>query len=127
MTHTELPGNADSDEAMDVFAARARTLLTESADHLDGDTLSRLHRARSAALDSAEGRRRMPWHYALVPAGLAAALVVGVANYQPPATLPGAYDEAMGQAVVEELDLLQNMEFMAWLALQEEGADGSSS
>lgn len=133
MTDSDMPGKSgrgldNSDEGMDSFALRASTLLSESTEHLDGGTLSRLSKARSVALDAVDPpQAASAWRFALVPAGLAAALVVAVTFREAPTTLPSVYDDPRQQAVVEEMELLDNMEFMAWLALQEEGSDGSSS
>jgi hypothetical protein len=62
------------------WVLRARRLLDESAEHLDGAALSRLNQARQAALEARAGTRRAPsdWLRALglgaVTAGLALVL-----------------------------------------------------
>ncbi len=57
------------------FEKRTREVLEESASRLDGRTLSRLTRARHAALEQAQ-RPARHWWRTYVPAGAAAAVAV---------------------------------------------------
>ena len=57
----------------DSWAGRARTLLDESAEGLDAATLSRLNRARQAALAQARPHADQRW---FLPAGVASACVL---------------------------------------------------
>ncbi len=114
---------------------QARTLLDDSARDLDAATLSRLNRARQAALELHRPRATRVW---LLPAGLASAacaLLLAVAVWQPhrhvdaakgtmlPATAAATSD---GDAVADEasLEFYQNLEFYAWLDAQNKGGDG---
>jgi hypothetical protein len=59
------------------FEQKTRQLLQESSARLDGRTLSRLTRARHAALDQARRPARRRWTL-ILPAGGAAAAVLAV-------------------------------------------------
>jgi hypothetical protein len=96
---------------------KARALFDESVERLDGHTRSRLTQARNRAVDELRnGAVRRRWLRG--PAGLAAAMVVGAAVMlwagvgRTPA--PGADDLAI-VADTDDLDLLQDVEFYAWL------------
>jgi hypothetical protein len=117
------------------WIAQARRLLDDSADGLDAATLSRLNRARQAALEPRQRRStRQPW---LLPAGLAGAcaMLLVVAIWTPHHAAPGAGDagrSASASTAVEATDTLggddsvefyQDLDFYAWLDAQ--GKDGS--
>lgn len=115
---------------------KAKALLDASAQNLDAATLSRLNRARQAALAQRQ-RPAMRW---LLPTGLASACVLmlalgiwqartpqhpdampiptskSVANFQP--------DDLEMVGGDDSLDLYQNLEFYAWLDAQEPEGDG---
>ncbi|HEV7491941.1 MAG TPA: DUF3619 family protein [Rhodanobacteraceae bacterium] len=105
---------------------RATALLDWSADNLDAATLSRLNRARQAAL--AQRRvvtRRWAWSAALAGAAVA---VFGVAvglhhRFDTPATNPAAASAPAGDIDFltsddDALDLYENLDFYAWLEKQ---------
>ena len=102
---------------------RATRLLDESARDLDAATLSRLNRARQAALDLAAPRRRPAW---LLPAfASACAVLLGVAVWLPrhgADTMPNATatDAGAAEASGDEasVEFYQNLEFYAWLDAQ---------
>lgn len=123
-----------TEEALDAaFAARARDVLLDSVEHLDGRTRSRLTQARHAALDQLklEHSRRGTWMGGwLGPAGGLAAVVVagliwvgtGPTNEPVPqgATvrpeLGGtAVDDLALMADAENLELAEEIEFYSWL------------
>ncbi len=124
------------------WVLRSRALLEQSAQQLDGATLSRLNRARQAALDGLEptrgDRRSLRW------AG-AAALSIGLALVLWRGLLPTAPSvlppiEPLAQEIVptaasptpiatsdfelladaEQYVLLQDLEFYAWLETAED-------
>ncbi len=107
------------------FAARARALLLESADNLDGRTRSRLTQARHAALAQLESRApgRPGFSRWLLPAGsiVAAALVAVVwfGNLQPDSDSLQAANSPMDDielmAGAESFELIEELEFYAWL------------
>ena len=122
------------------WTGQARRLLDESAQALDGASLSRLNRARQTAL---EQRRRTlrPW---FVPAGLASACAVLLAVavvWRPPVSMQanggvqapiaaglqgsglaaGDLDIVSGD---EGLEFYQDLEFYAWLDAQNQEGDG---
>ena len=136
-----------SPAAAQAWVLRSRSLLEASAQQLDGATLSRLNRARQAALAELTPRRHEPqWLRWLgmgaVAAGLALVLWRGllpnahlgetltspvVGNDAPalvtPSELPVAAPDFELLADPESYALLEDLEFYAWLQ-SEEGKDG---
>lgn len=129
-------GGAPAEGAHD-WVLRSRALLERSAQDLDGATLSRLTRARQAALDSLEpaprGRGLLRWvGVAAVTAGLALVMWRGLlpgVPVSPPPVQP-LVQEAAPQALLpppvatpdfelladaERYALLEELEFYAWL------------
>jgi hypothetical protein len=97
---------------------KAQALFDESVERLDGHTRSRLTQARNRAVDELRnGAVRRRWLRG--PAGFAAAMVVGAAVMlwagvsRTPA--PGAVEDLAIVADTDDLDLLQDVEFYAWL------------
>jgi hypothetical protein len=109
----------------------ARVLLDESAQSVDAAGLSRLNRARQAALAQRRPARRVAWW--LPAAGLAcsAALLLAVAVWSPhrsthpAAVAPGSNVAAAlsvdGDAIPgdDTIEFYQDLEFYAWLDAQE--------
>jgi hypothetical protein len=106
---------------------RAKALLDESAENLDAATLSRLNRARQAALATRrKGPGRWAWSAALA-CGAAAAFALAIGLHSrgvvSPAT-PAAELEAADIDVMtseDDLDLAENLDFYAWLEKQPPG------
>ena len=105
---------------------RLRRALDSSVEGLDAATLSRLNRARQAALDAAAARRH-GWRWSLRVGGLALAasaalalvLVPGLLN--PPAPpLPAASSDFALLSEDVEPALLEELEFYAWLDSQQD-------
>ena len=104
------------------WLADAKALLDESASRLDAPTLSRLNRARHAALAQRRPRRRgIGWLPAAAVAG-ACALLLGVAVWTtqraPPHNAPVAAGAAPAAAALgddDSLEFYQDLEFYAWL------------
>lgn len=106
---------------------RAQALLDQSADNLDAATLTRLNRARQAALAQRRGwPRRWAWSAALAAAAVAL-FGVAVGLHQrfdapaiaTPGTAPlqaGDIDFLTGDD--DALDLYENLDFYAWLEKQ---------
>ena len=118
----------------EAWIERARALLDRSTETLDAASLSRLNRARQAALVQKRGRPRS-W---IVGGGLAAAatllLCIGLGLYRldasnrPDPSAPAA--QALQPADIDvltgdddALDLYENLDFYAWL--DEQGGDSS--
>lgn len=107
------------------FETRARSLLLESAEDLDGHTRSRLTQARHAALAQLEptASGRAGFSRWLLPAGsVAAAALVAViwfGNLQPDAISLQAANSPMDDielmAGAENFELIEELEFYAWL------------
>lgn len=115
--------------------ARTRALFEQSVKALDGRTRSRLNRARQAALaelreSAAQSRRRM-W---ISASGVAAAAVLAVWMTLSPGNR-GAGPNEDGMPIDEldlfaestNMDLLQDVEFYAWMAAQAPDAPNGNS
>jgi len=112
---------------------QANQVLDDSVRDLDAATLSRLNRARQAALAQPRPRAPRAW---LLPAGLASAcaLLLAVAVWQPhhrTEAQPTALLATGATAAVDDGDseetsaeFYQNLEFYAWLDAQNKGGDG---
>ena len=111
---------------------QANELLDDSARDLDAATLSRLNRARQAALALQRPRPAQAW---LLPAGLASAcaLLLAVAVWQPhrridaqqPTPIAAGTSAAVDDGDSEDsAEFYQNLEFYAWLDAQNKGGDG---
>lgn len=103
------------------FGQRAAQLLDSSLQSLDAATLSRLNRARQAALVSRTRRRQWAWGGAFAGAGVGAlALVLVFGLYRTPAPMQGQADTiaAIGDEALlgaDDLALYEDLEFFAWL------------
>ncbi|AQQ68189.1 hypothetical protein [Microbulbifer agarilyticus] len=132
MTSPQDKPKAESSEHNDAeLAAGARAAMERREQSLDGETLSRLRRARSAALDGAADTSRPGWMLWL-PTGLAgAAAVLTVALFvgQERSSSQGEPVDMLADAWIlnedAELDMIEDVEFYQWLA--EEALDGHSS
>ncbi len=136
-TDSGKPGKLAADEFdKSGWIAQARHLLDESADGLDAATLSRLNRARQAALAPRSRRMPRPW---LLPAGLAGAcaMLLVVAIWAPHHAAPIAGDAgrlASGASAAVEatdtpggddsLEFYQDLDFYAWLDAQAKDGSG---
>ena len=103
------------------FNRRAKALLDDNVDALDAATLSKLHQARNRALEA----KRRPQVGAWLGAGaIAASLTVAVITFdQQPTQLPAIYEDPLQQAAAEDLELMDDLDFVAWLVLEEETFD----
>lgn len=106
------------------FERRAKALFDRSVDRLDASTRAKLARARANALNEVQpessGRRWFVW---APVAGVAAVAVASVAvlvetrTQREPATPPL---EDLDLLAHEDLDMMQDLEFYAWLEEQPE-------
>jgi hypothetical protein len=102
---------------------RAKELFTESVSSLDGRTRSALTQARHAALAEMEGAKRQgAWKFwgpmsGVVAAALFVAVVFGpiwtTMRPSPESAMP--FEDFDIVADAENLELLENLEFYAWL------------
>jgi hypothetical protein len=105
----DLPGNEmPGHEPPGEFEQRARALLEDSAQRVDGRIRSRLNQARHAAIEEASRRPSLWRRFALMPAAGAVAAAVLVAFVLWPHSHPGDsfVADGSGRAGVEDLDLL---------------------
>lgn len=109
---------------MDPFSARVKEILDEKSESLDAETQGRLRQARVTALAGLRANlntRQRPEWFLWAPASAVAAGLMAVGIYlnqmQPP--LPPIYQDPEQQAVAENMDLLDDLDFVAWLVLEE--------
>ncbi len=92
--------------------------LTEGISSMDAATLSKLHRARNFALD--QESRGVSWsQWGFGGALLSSFLLLGIYFYQLTPPLSEIYADPIQQASAENIELLDDLEFFAWLLLEE--------
>lgn len=100
----------------------SREALDESIEHLDAHTLSRLNQARQKALsqEKSASPAGIPWMPAAGSlAMLSVAIVVGSLFLSSPESSLNNLDEAEFMANNEEIELMEDLEFVTWLIEQE--------
>jgi hypothetical protein len=104
----DLPGNEmPGHEMPGEFEQRARALLEEGVQRVDGRIRSRLNQARHAAIEEASRRPSLFRRFTLMPAASALAAAVLVAFVLWPHSHSGdSLVEGGGRTSVEDLDLL---------------------
>lgn len=108
------------------FLNQVRELLDESTTSMDAQTASRLNRARQQALDQGlKPRARWVWPSLALATAASLTLALSLALHMPDtAPLPPAAAAAdLSQdlellAGSEDLELIENLEFYAWLEQQ---------
>ena len=114
------------------FEERAKLLFDESVAALDGETRSKLTQARYRALEELKPRRQPLLSRALVPVG-AAAVVATLTVMLWQGQISPVDDANFDVAAVtdleillseEELDMIEELEFYAWLEEQVELTEG---
>lgn len=111
----------------DIFEKRAKQLLDERANGLDGTTSSRLHQARLRALESV-GKSNVNWFNWVMSGAVAASLMVSaVYLYTPHDTTENlevvVFDNVQEEAIAADMELMDDLDFIAWLVLQEKEND----
>jgi hypothetical protein len=115
--------NSEREQEM---AHRARELFADSVAGLDGQTRSRLARIRADAVEASARGRSWITPSQLLPIGGVAAAVLAVAVFwgNPQAPVDPVASAALTDLDIllegEELDLLEELEFYAWLLAQPE-------
>ena len=121
------PGDPTPSDAR--WAELACRVLDESADDLDAATLSRLHRARLAAIETSRTRRAAVWAWPALfaaAASLALAVLIWPAAQAPLDSTPDSVIAAGDLELLAadaDLALYEDLEFYAWLDTQQ-SADG---
>lgn len=108
------------------WLAHVRTQLDDDARDLDAATASKLNRARQHALDQGLVRRWSGYRFpayavaASIAAVLAVSVLVGVPEPTEPISVAAASsaDDLELLAGTEELEMIEDLEFYAWLELQ---------
>ena len=74
-----------------------------------------------ARLEAKQSTQQRPLWFSWVPAGAMAAgiLAVGIYQNQAQLPLPAIYQDPVQQSAAENMELLENLEFAAWLVLKE--------
>ena len=108
---------------------RSKALFDHSVEQLDARTRSRLTQARRAALEKLQrshGPRARWWAPAggLAAAAALAIFVFGRSGMDPTGAPP--LEELEAVAAVENIELLEDVEFYAWLAEQSQPAPGAN-
>ena len=115
----EVPAAGDNE-----VEKRAKALLDDSIEHLDGRTLSQLTQARHAALDEVQRSRQslarrwwLPATGVAVAAVLALLLGQGLRDSAAPAVVADGsmLDDFEIVADADNLDMLEDVEFYSWL------------
>lgn len=110
----------------DTFLREAKARFDESVEGLDAATLSTLNRSRHRALE--EAGRHNPAVLRWVPVtGVAVAVLVGVMVMQPEPVavdpLPAGVDDMEILLGEESIEMLENLEFYAWIDALEQDDD----
>ena len=111
------------------WTQQAKGLLDESAQNLDAATLSRLNRARQAALAQQRARGSRTW---FLPGALASAcaLLLAVAVWHAPrpadeiAQANTVTNIGAGESDADDEAFYEDLDFYAWLDAQEQDNDG---
>jgi hypothetical protein len=116
------------------WIADVRARLEDSAQSLDAATVSRLNRARQAALARHRSRRHLVWWLPAAGLAFSCALLLAVAfwpqdgNAPAGAALPvvaaAGDDAADAIAADDNIDFYQDLEFYAWLDAEDLESDG---
>ena len=109
--------------AEDAFAKKAKQQFDESVERLDGESQSRLNRARHAALAEIDNSRPA-WVQWAPAAGVAAAAVLAVVLWT---GNPGGEDISVPAVATDmeilltedSLEMLEDLEFYSWIDLDE--------
>jgi len=112
----------------EAWVERAIALLDESAHGLDAATVSRLNRARQSALAPRRSQRR-GWMIggSFAAAAIALVLALGLGHRPLPGALSptdGAQDDLDALVDDDSPDLYENLDFYAWLDVQQQGGNG---
>ena len=110
--------------AEEAFVKKAKQQFDESVERLDGETQSRLNRARQAALAELD-TGRSTWVQWAPPAGVAAATVLTVILWTSnPVTedmvTPAVASDMEILLTGDSLEMLEDLEFYSWIDLDEE-------
>jgi hypothetical protein len=113
-----------NDQAEQQLLERSRQALDQSLEDMDAATLSRLNQIRQAALAPGASRN---WQWWIPASGLATACAIMVAvNFSlrdpvTPATVTSPLSDLDLLASNEDLEMLEELEFYAWLETELEG------
>jgi len=110
--------NKDNDDNLLTTAQQA---LNESTEHLDANTLSRLNQARQKALLQEKNSLfdNIPWISTGAVAALSITIIVASLFLFSPESSFNDMDEAEFMAGNEEIELMEDLEFVAWLIEQD--------
>lgn len=105
----------------EVLLRQLNEQLDDSVDALDANTLSRLNQARHRALDEKLSGTAVRHHAGWLTAALATVFLAVSIVYL--SDLPhSALDDSATIASHEDLELIDDLEFVSWLAAQDEAS-----
>ena len=114
----------------EAWLERSLALLQQSADGLDAATLSRLNRARQAALAQSRHATRLWWGAAFAGA-FALVLALGVVRHDvapvaPPPAVPSQDGGAIDALASDDdnAEMVDDLDFYAWLDAQQHDDEG---
>ncbi len=116
----------EQNETDDAYAERLARTLRDGEQDLPPDVIERLTAARRAAVDAADEPVKLVWPRYAGAGALATAAVVVVLMTQPEVTpLPPL--DAVELAAAQDAELLEDLEFAAWMIAMEEADEPSNS
>lgn len=110
-----------SERGEEAFVERAKALLEQSEAALAPEVGARLAQMRRRAVAASETRGMHFVLQPLVPAGAMAATLSAVVAFWLLATapLPSIYEDESQQLAAEDMELLEDLEFVAWMVVEE--------
>lgn len=113
-------GNHNSNNQASAFEERVRVAMREAEENVSPDVSHRLAAARRSAVAQADAQK--PWMWAGVGGALTAGLLVALlVAPQADESLPLFAESEM--AAAQDVELLEELEFVAWLVAMEENPD----
>lgn len=126
------PGPPQSEADESALIRASVKALDASVEQLPPGIDSRLRAARREALEGAHAGGLAAWSRRAGLSAVASLLIVvgAVVLLRPvlesgPAPLPSIYQDEVQQLAAQELELLEQLEFLAWLELEAENEDAS--
>lgn len=108
--------------AADKFEDQLKQALRESEEELDAASLSRLHQARSHAVEQLDKKPplyKQPWLWSGATAAILVMALMITVIPEPPIEPESDLISAFEDGPQQDMDLFENLEFYEWLAAQE--------
>lgn len=130
MTKDHRPGEPGSEQDELAYARHLTEPLQAGEDNLSDEIVARLYEARQQALDVTRQPQAKSWWLPTIGVGMtgaAAVLVVVLLLPVSDAITPLPVGEDVELAAAQDLDLLEDLEFVAWMVAMEESDKLGSS